>query len=474
MRSLAIAIGIVWSVAFVVVGVHYDLQTYADGSLFSYAVAAQDAWAFHWHNISDRLFVYLYAHVPSEAYVRLLRDAHGGVVLYGFLFFVAPLLGLIATYAADRSKGRTLFTFACGSTASLCPLVFGFPTEVWISHALFWPALAVCHYARGGFGTALLVFLTLLALVLTHDGAVLFAGAIVVTLALHGMRRPAFLRTVGIFFLVMAVWSGVKHELPPDDYMAKVLLHAALHVFDISFLYCDLIVLMLGALATYATATFIFHALSGGHAEMERGYINAALIVVVGLVAYWHWWDHAIHADHRYYMRTVLLVATPIFGVLAVIAAQAAEQDLTLPASVLRPLAVIAREATARFLIGALVLVTLIHVVETQKFVAAWTSYTAAVRKLALGAASDPKLGDEGLVSSLRISDDLNRLSWFSTTPYLSVLVSPNLAPRRLVVDPTSNFFWLSCKMAQANTKAERAMPAQTRLMVQREACVHH
>src|ERR1051326_4082975 len=142
LRNLAVLVGVLWSAAFVVVGLHYDLQMYADGSLFSYAVAAQDAWAFHWHNISDRLFVYLYAYVPSEAYVRLSRDAPGGVVLYGFLFFVAPLLGLIATYAADRSQDRRIFAFACGSTASLCPLVFGFPTEVWISHAVFWPALA--------------------------------------------------------------------------------------------------------------------------------------------------------------------------------------------------------------------------------------------------------------------------------------------------------------------------------------------
>ena len=39
-------------------------------------------------------------------------------------------------------------------------------------------------------------------------------------------------------------------------------------------------------------------------------------------------------------------------------------------------------------------------------------------------------------VSSLRITDDLNRLSWFSNTPYLSVLLAPNFAPKRLVVDP--------------------------------------
>ena len=150
LRTVVIAAGICWSVLFVVIGLGYELQMYGDGSLFSYAVAVQDAWAFHWHNISGRLFVYLFCYVPAETYVELTRDAGGGIVVYGFLFFVAPLLGLVATFAADRSKGRIVFCTACASTACLCPLVFGFPTEMWMAQALFWPALAVCHYARGG------------------------------------------------------------------------------------------------------------------------------------------------------------------------------------------------------------------------------------------------------------------------------------------------------------------------------------
>jgi hypothetical protein len=103
-------------------------------------------------------------------------------------FFIAPLFGLIATFAADRSEGRVIFAYACASTAALCPLVFGFPTEVWIAHALFWPALAVCHHARGGFRGTVLVFVTMLALVLTHGGAILFAIGILMTLALRGFR----------------------------------------------------------------------------------------------------------------------------------------------------------------------------------------------------------------------------------------------------------------------------------------------
>ena len=204
LRAVAVTAGIGWSVAFVVVGLRYQLQQYADGSMFSYAVAVQDSWAFHWHNISGRLLVYLVTCVPAEMYIALTKDARGGIVLYGFLFFVMPLAGLAATWAADRSKGRIIFVYACASTACLCPLVFGFPTEMWAAHALFWPALAVCHCARGGIGGAALVFAMLLALVFTHEAAPLLEVVILTTLALRGMRDAAFLRAAGAFLVVMA------------------------------------------------------------------------------------------------------------------------------------------------------------------------------------------------------------------------------------------------------------------------------
>ncbi len=90
-----------------------------------------------------------------------------------------------------------------------------------------------------------------------------------------------------------------------------------------------------------------------------------------------------------------------------------------------------------------------------------------------MGGASDPALGDARFVSSKRIGDDLNRLSWFSTTPYLSVLLAPGFAPARLVVDPASNYFWLSCRTATANETAQRAVPVESRRLVRIYACLH-
>src|SRR5260370_2246053 len=116
--------------------------------MFSYGVSVQDVWAFHWHNISGRMSVFFLTLLPAEGYVGLTGNPRAGIVVYGLLFYLAPLAGLIGTFAADRSRGRIIFAYACYSTSLLCPLIFGFPTEMCLAHAVFWPALAVSHSAK--------------------------------------------------------------------------------------------------------------------------------------------------------------------------------------------------------------------------------------------------------------------------------------------------------------------------------------
>jgi hypothetical protein len=469
LRAVAITVGICWSVLFVVIGLRYGLQQYADGSMFSYAVAVQDSWAFHWHNISGRLLVYLITCVPAELYVELTKDARGGIVVYGFLFFVMPLAGLAATWAPDRSKGRIIFTYACGSTACLSPLVFGFPTEMWVAHALFWPTLAVCHYARRGIVGTALVFAMLLALVLTHEAVPMLAAVILVTLLLRGIRDAAFLRAACAFLVVIAIWILVKETLRPDDYDGPMMERAALLVFRVKIFTSYIVVLLVGALAGYGVTFLVLRRLS-----MPNAHLLAALLVAVALTAYWLWFDRSLHADQRYPMRTVILIAMAALAGLAAAYALDAEGRLKLRVPLLpRLMAALRGDLVARAAAGAILVVTLVHAVELAKFVRAWTDYEAAVRTLAMGTASDPVLGDADFVSSDRIGADLNRLSWFSTTQFLSVLVAPGLAPRRLVVDPTASYFWLSCATAKANEEADRAVPVESRRLVRVHACLH-
>ena len=467
LRALVIGVGLCWSVAFVAVALRYELELYADGAMFSYAVAVQDVWAFHWHNISGRLSVFLLSLLPAEIYVGLSRNPGAGIVVYGLLFYLAPLAGLIGTFAADRSRDHLIFVYACCSTALLCPLVFGFPTEMWLAHAMFWPALAVSHYANRTVAGTALVFVTVLTLAFTHEGALVLAFAIVATLAPRGLRDVSFLRAAAVLVVVLALSAAAKIMIPPDEYYADVLTRAALHFFDLAIFRVSIVVLLFAVLAGYGVLFLVLSRLAP-----DRAYLYAAAMVVVWLTIYWLWHDDAIHASSRYYLRTALVIVAPIFGALAALGTMYGDGRLAFPLPGLERAMTAVRDRGARPLAAVFMLLTLVHVIETVKFVAAWRHYRAAIAALAIGDVSDPALGNPHFVSSERIASNLNRLSWFSTTPYLSVLVA-NFMPNRLAIDPVGNYFWLSCATATANAKAARAVPEEGRDLVRIYSCLH-
>jgi hypothetical protein len=469
LRALIRVSGVVSSILFVLIGLGAELQLYADGALFSYGVAAESGWELHWHNISGRLFVYLLAHLPAEAYVALTRDAAGGVALYGLLFFSTPLLGLTATWLADRTRQRRLFTAACLSTACLCPLVFGFPTEMWIAHSLFWPTLALAQCARRGIPAALLTTLAMVALVHTHEGAVVLAGAIVGAMMLNGPWSHQLYRAAAAMLLAIVIWASIKLTWRPDAYFATVLARAALSFLDLTALATPIV----GLLSTAVVASLVAGVILRNN-PIAGSALAVPLILAAGLIAYWLWLDHSLHGEERYPLRTVLLLVTPVLGCAAIL--RVVHHDPSAPGLAIalsRLASRLGRKVPPTAAAGALGLVMLVHGVETAKLVLAWESYKTAVAELATRPIADPWLGDARFVSSQRIPAAVNRLSWHSTTQYLSVLLAPEMRPRRLVVHPDAGYHWMSCPTAIRHEERDRAVPLQSRELLRRHACQH-
>lgn len=481
LRSPADAAGLVklvrWAgvgaaVLFLLVGLIWELQLYADGSIFSYGIAIEEAWQVHWHNISNRAFVYLFAHVPAEAYVAWTRDARGGIAIYGFLFFVGPLAGLLLTRLSDTTNSRVFFNMACASTVILCPLVFGFPTEMWMAHSLFWPVLTLAHCAADrAFGIAALTA-AMTAFVMTHEGAVIFALAIVATLLPSGVRSNKFLRAVAALAVAMLVWCIVRAVLQPDPYYTRIMKKLALSFVDLRSLGDGLLQVLAAALAAY----FALY-LGLRRAFQSKGYILAVSVVAMGLAVYWWWFDHSLHASDRYPVRTAILIATPIFGAMASVLALAPEDASggrfsKWLANWMARIANWLRAVDVRAVTGALLVIILVHSVETAKFVRAWGDYKSAVATLAMGQISDVDLGGSEFVSSGRIPRDANRLSWRSTTQYLSVLLAPDFAPHRLVVDPLPRYYWLGCQKAIRFEEADRAISREGRHLLRLFECL--
>jgi hypothetical protein len=466
LRRLVVTIGVGWSVAFVVVALFYQLQLYGDGAMFSYAVAVQDVWAFHWHNISGRTSVFLLTLLPAESLVEITGEPWVGIVAYGVLFYVAPLVGLATTYAADRSPGRLIFVSACGSTALLCPLIFGFPTEMWLAHAIFWPALALSHYAGSTILGSMLVFAAWLLLAFTHEGAFVLLLGVLATLLPRGIRSPQFRRAIANLLVIAILAVASKIFLPPDEYYADAFMRAALHFFDPAIFRVEVVVELLSAIVIYAAMLGL---ISIGFPK--RACIFALPIMLALLCIFWLRFDHSVNASSRYYLRTALVITTPLLGVMAAFAAMTREGIVANPLAKLR-LALIALPRRTCALASILFAVTLIHVVETGKFVTAWSRYRGQIATLAMSQDSDPVLGDARFVSSKRGSPELAPMEWFSTIPYLSAILS-NFRPNRLVIDPTGNYFWLSCATAKQSTERELVVPLHTRELIRTYSCLH-
>src|SRR5207245_141747 len=172
------------------------------------------------------------------------------------LCYVSPLLGLAVTYATDRSPGRIIFVYACGSTALLCPLIFGFPTEMWLAHAIFWPALALSHYAKPTSAGTLLVFAAWLPLAFTHEGALVLLLVIAATLTPRGLSSATFVRAAISLTITVILAAAAKIAVPPDEYYADAFSRAALHFFDLEIFKVGLVLVLLTAVIAYG-AIFI-------------------------------------------------------------------------------------------------------------------------------------------------------------------------------------------------------------------------
>jgi hypothetical protein len=466
LRRMVIAAGLCWSFAFIVIAISCQLELYGDGAMFSYAVAVQDVWAFHWHNISGRTSVYLLALLPAETLVAITGNPWAGIVAYGFLFYVAPLAGLAATYAADRSPGRAIFVYACGSTALLCPLVFGFPTEMWFAHAIFWPTLALTHYARSTIRGAVMVFATWLLLAFAHEGAFVLLLAVLATLALRGLQNARFRRGIAILFVTTILAIASKILFPPDEYYADAFVRAALHFFDPAIFGVEIVIELLAAIIVYVAMLKLISIWIP-----KRAYIFALSVLLALLCIFWLRFDHSVHANSRYYMRTVLVIATPLLGVMAALAVMTREGLVADPLAKLQHI-LISSPGSRCALASILFAVTLIHVVETAKFVTAWSRYRDVIAALAMSQDSDPALGDPRFVSSRRGPPDLAPLEWFSTIPYLSAILS-NFRPNRLVIDPAGDYFWLSCATAMHSTERRLVVPLHIRELIQTYSCLH-
>src|SRR5207248_4802601 len=126
------------------------------------------------------------------------------------------------------------------------------------------------------------------------------------------MRSVQFVRAITGLIAILILAAATKFVFPPDDYYSGVLLRAALHFFDLDIFKVEVVLLLLAALTAYGAILVAISMLSP-----KRAWIYSLGIVLVALSVYWLQFDHSVHASSRYYLRTALVLLTPLFGAVA-------------------------------------------------------------------------------------------------------------------------------------------------------------
>lgn len=308
--TVLIALGL--GIASAMVSAFFRTANFADGSLYLFAALTPDPWGVLWFNFPLRASVFVFEIVPSWLAVRLTGDAQAGLVVYSLIRGSWPLLSLLATMALEE-RGSSLSRMAAASIVIFALPTTFFPTEVFVTHAFFWPFLAVL--VRRSTPSAALVAAFALPLAFSHE-----AGALLVISAClwSAVARQA-LRIQVILGAVVLVWFATGQlASPPTAEMAHVMASNRLTFLLPKGLLNRVSFATLAAIATFLFFRKGFRGIAPSAPSKCLAAGGTAAAVVYGALLLY---STVPIADERYTFRTLTFFA--MAGVSGAILAQA-------------------------------------------------------------------------------------------------------------------------------------------------------
>jgi hypothetical protein len=313
--TVLIALGL--GIASAMVSAFFRTANFADGSLYLFAALTPDPWGVLWFNFPLRASVFVFEIVPSWLAVRLTGDAQAGLVVYSLIRGSWPLLSLLATMALEE-RGSSLSRMAAASIVIFALPTTFFPTEVFVTHAFFWPFMAVL--VRRTEPSVALVAAFALPVAFSHEAGVLLILSAALWSAL--VRQP--LRIQAALATIVIVWFAVSQMAPPPTAeIAHVMAtnrknflvpRGLLNRVSLAVLAAIVTFLLLWAGRWRGARTTLFGCLSAG--------VAAAVFVYVGMLLS----SPEPLSDPRYTLRTVMFYA--MAGVMAVITTHALVERL--------------------------------------------------------------------------------------------------------------------------------------------------
>lgn len=149
-----------------------DQGLWADGAFFAFIAAQDDPWTLLWRDFPARVGGGLITSLPAWIAGRLGAETTTVALVYQATYLAVPLVFLPWAWrllpAADKDWMAAPVLF----WAAVAMATFTFPSELWVSAALFWPILFAVLFPAGAAARGTRLGLTPL-LLFTHETVVL-------------------------------------------------------------------------------------------------------------------------------------------------------------------------------------------------------------------------------------------------------------------------------------------------------------
>jgi len=473
--TVLIALGL--GMASAMVSASFRTANFADGSLYLFAALTPDPWGILWFNFPLRASVFVFEIVPSWLAVRLTGDAQAGLVVYSLIRGSWPLLSLLATLALEE-RGSGLSRMAAVSIVVFALPTTFFPTEMFVTHAFFWPFMAVL--VRRSEPSVTLVAAFALPLAFSHEAGLLLVLSACLWSAL--VRQP--LRIQAALATVVVAWFAVGQLAPPPT--AEIAHVVATNRNNFLVPRGLLNRVSFAALAAIMTFLLLWAGLWRGALRALVGClaagITAAVIVYGGMLLA----SPEPITDQRYTLRTVTFFA--MAGVMAVITTHALVERLR-PGLLNRSRLWLWRQRTVLTCIASLafVVTALGQTVEAAVFLRQWARLDRIVAGPAPSADELPRYltllvaGREPVEGRSEQPGSAWSTSWEWAMPFHSLTVKGPLVGSFIIVPSVRRTFVpIDCPRLRSLDTETTRVPADRLALLQSYFCdpglvhVHH
>ncbi|MCA0319532.1 MAG: hypothetical protein LCH88_15845 [Proteobacteria bacterium] len=365
-QRYAVVLALATAAALPFVYVQFGTTAFADGSLFELSILSPSPWTLLWANYPSRVSAFVTTILPPFATARLTGSADAALAVYRMIMGGLPLLSLLLTI---RLAGiRSLLATGCAvSTILAAYCVAFFPTELWLTHAAFWPLAALVLNPPGMRPGPLL--LASLFVVFTHEAAVPIMALVLAAAAIR--HRGYAIPLVALIAIALPV--AVKLWAPiPNTHIARSVHANALVFLTPNFLSNTMFDRAMIAAAASAAAILVIGARYRAATICVCATIAAAAIISMMVV------PGDLHVLRRYLSRT-LVFASLVVAAGTMLAWAIAERWLPRLAAIMKAQAQRSSAAAALIFSVAITVSAGGHVIETTRFLHGWSQLSAAL-----------------------------------------------------------------------------------------------